>query len=118
MALGATPGLVTRMFLLKAWTLGIVGAIGPHKGKTHLLELTERSLTALEAAVAKHFTGIGLRVSSKPIMLNDASNKAGDCVRLAGARVADDCQWTRKQVIERRLDFSVLVAGLVADLQR
>ena len=28
MALGATPGLVTRMFLLKAWVLGLVGAVG------------------------------------------------------------------------------------------
>ena len=28
MALGATPGLIARMFLLKAWLLGTVGAIG------------------------------------------------------------------------------------------
>ena len=28
MALGATPGLVARMFLLKAWLLGTVGAVG------------------------------------------------------------------------------------------
>lgn len=28
MALGATPGFVTKLFLLKAWVLGVVGAIG------------------------------------------------------------------------------------------